>query len=122
MFNTFTFTGLASLMLAAMVATSGAGPAEAGKRNKQNVPGHWERSQDGGFEWVGKKKFKPKNAEPVVRDHRNGSVGGGVTVSETAEVRDHRTKAQVRDHRAGAEPTVNQGRKKKKYIGIPLPF
>lgn len=116
MFNTFTFKTLSSLALIAAVAIAAAGPAEAGKKNK--VPGHWERGQDGGFEWVGKKKNKPKNVEPVVRDHRNGSGGGGVTVTETGApiVRDHRTEPVVRDHRA--QPEVRDHRKKKLF-GMP---
>ncbi len=117
MFNTFTFKTLSSLALIAAVAIAAARPVEAGKKNK--VPGHWERGQDGGFEWVGKKKNKPKNAQPVVRDHRNGS-GGGVTVTETETnapiVRDHRTEPVVRDHRA--QPEVRDHRKKKLF-GMP---
>jgi hypothetical protein len=116
MFNTFTFKALSSLALIAAVAIAAAGPVEAGKKNK--IPGHWERGQDGGFEWVGKKKNKPKNVQPVVRDHRNGSGGGGVTVTETGApiVRDHRTEPVVRDHRA--QPEVRDHRKKKLF-GIP---
>lgn len=129
MFSTFTFNSLASLMLVTVVAMGTASPAEAGKKNKQNVPGHWERSQDGGFEWVGKKKLKPKTVEPVVRDHRNSAGGGGVTVADTADVRDHRAQPQIRDHRAGSETDDNhqpvareQAKKKKKIIGVQWPF
>lgn len=115
MFNAFTFKTLSSLALIAALAIAATGPAEAGKKNK--VPGHWERSQDGGFEWVGKKKNKPKNVEPVVRDHRTGS-GSGVTVTETGGpiVRDHRAEPVVRDHRA--QPEVRDHRKKKLF-GMP---
>lgn len=88
------------------------------------MPGHWERSQDGGFDWVGKKSKKPKDIEPVVRDHRNDPTGGGVIVTSTLVVRDHRNGASgvivtsqpsdpiVRDHR-NDEPVVRDHRKKK---------
>lgn len=125
MFSTFTFKFLASFVLVAVVAMGAAGPAEAGKK-KPEVPGHWERSQDGGFEWVGRKKQKPKNVEPVVRDHRNDAGGGGVTVSNSPEVRDHRAQPEIRDHRAGSETggtqKVARDSRKKKYIGVPWPF
>lgn len=129
MFSTFTFKFLAPCMLVAAVAIGAASPAEAGKKNKPDVPGHWERSQDGGFEWVGKKKLKPKAVEPVVRDHRNNAGGGGVTVADTTDVRDHRAKPQIRDHRAGSEADDNHqpaardtSKKKKKIIGVQWPF
>jgi hypothetical protein len=108
MFKAFTFKSLALLAVMAAVATvSAAGPASAKK--KPLVPGHWERSEDGGFEWVGKKPKKLMGGAPVVRDHRNGSqAGGGVVVTSTPEVRDHR-----------AKPIVNDHRKKKKIFGMP---
>ena len=68
-----------------------ASPAEAGKKNKQNVPGHCERSQDGGFEWVGKKKLKPKAVAPVTRDHRAGSEADG-NLHPVARDKDKKTK------------------------------
>ena len=112
MFKTFTFKSLASLALIVAVAGFGAAEPALAKKKKMNVPGHWERSQDGGFEWVGKKSKKPIMGDdgPVVRDHRNGDSGGGVVVSNTSEdpiVRDHREKPVVRDHR------------KKMIFGIP---
>jgi hypothetical protein len=110
MFKTFTFKFLASLALIVAVAAFGAAEPALAKKKKMNIPGHWERSEDGGFEWVGKKSKKPMGDGPVVRDHRNGDNGGGVVVSNTAEdpiVRDHREKPVVRDHR------------KKMIFGIP---
>ena len=94
MFKAFTFKSLASLSLIAAIACIGAAdPAFAKKKKQPDVPGHWERSADGGFDWVGKKSKKPKNVEPVVRDHRNGTgAGGGVIVTSTPVVRDHRKK------------------------------
>jgi hypothetical protein len=64
------------------------------------VPGHWERSQDGGFAWVGNKSTTPMGVEPVVRDHRKkiipaGDSGGGVIITSQPSdpiVRDHRKK------------------------------
>ncbi|MGE0238306.1 MAG: hypothetical protein AB7F09_02760 [Parvibaculaceae bacterium] len=124
MFKVFTFKTLTLLAVIAAVAGTSAAPALAKK--KQNVPGHWERSEDGGFEWVGKKPKKPMAGEPVVRDHRTQPV-----------VRDHRTQPVVRDHRsttvAGAsggitvttsdsdrnKPKVRDHRRKK-FIGFPF--
>jgi hypothetical protein len=119
MFNTFTFKSLASLVLIVAIAGIGAAEPALAKKKKMEVPGHWERSEDGGFEWVGKKSKKLKGAEPVVRDHRNGADGGGVVVSNTPQdpiVRDHRTEPVVRDHRD--EPIVRDHRKKK-IFGMP---
>lgn len=113
MFNIFTFKSLAVVASIAAVATFAA--AEPALAKKQKIPGHWERGQDGGFEWVGKKSKRPMGAEPVVRDHRNGASGGGVTVTSTSDgpiVRDHRNNQPVvRDHRN--EPVVRDHRKKK---------
>ncbi|WP_119269407.1 hypothetical protein [Taklimakanibacter deserti] len=135
MFKAFTFKTLASLALIAAVAAVGAADPALAKKKKpdvpsQQVPGHWERSEDGGFEWVGKKlKKMPMTGQPVVRDHRNN---GGVTVSDTGDgpiVRDHRTQPVVRDHRSNGGgvtvsetadgPTVRDHRKKKIY-GMPV--
>jgi hypothetical protein len=132
MFKAFTLKSLASLSLIAAIACIGAAdPAFAKKKKQQpNIPGHWERNQDGGFEWVGKTSKKPKNVEPVVRDHRNGEdAGGGVIVNSSPVVRDHRKKIIptsdsgggvivtsqpsdpiVRDHRD--QPVVRDHRKK----------
>ena len=93
MFKAFTFKSLASLSLIVAVAFIGAAePALAKKKKQPGMPGHWERSEDGGFDWVGKKSKKPKGVEPVVRDHRNDAAGGGVIVASTPVVRDHRKK------------------------------
>jgi hypothetical protein len=53
MFNTFTFKSLASLVLIVAIAGIGAAEPALAKKKKMEVPGHWERSEDGGFEWVG---------------------------------------------------------------------
>lgn len=116
MFNTFTFKSLASLAdrRHCRYRCCRTGPGQ----KKMQIPGHWERSEDGGFEWVGKKSKKLKGAEPVVRDHRNGADGGGVVVSNTPQdpiVRDHRKEPVVRDHRD--EPIVRDHRKK--IFGMP---
>jgi hypothetical protein len=130
MFKAFTFKTLASLALIAAVASVGAADPALAKKKKPEVPGHWERSEDGGFEWVGKKPKKmPMAGQPVVRDHRNN---GGVTVPDTGDgpiVRDHRTQPVVRDHRSNGGsvtvsetadgPTVRDHRKKKIY-GMPV--
>lgn len=120
MFKAFTFKSLASLSLIVAVACIGAAePALAKKKKQPDVPGHWERSEDGGFDWVGKKSKKPKNVQPVVRDHRNGA-SGGVTVTDTSQdpiVRDHRAEPVVRDHR---NVVVRDNRKKKKIFGMPV--
>lgn len=137
MFKAFTFKALASLALIAAIATVGAADLALAKKKQpgmpsQEVPGHWERSQDGGFEWVGKKPKKmPMADQPVVRDHRGN--GGGVTVSDAEDgpiVRDHRTKPVIRDHRSDGGsvtvsetadgPTVRDHRKKKKIFGMPV--
>jgi hypothetical protein len=118
LFKVLTFKRLASLGVIAAVAGLGmADPALAIKK-KYPVPGHWERSEDGGFVWVGKKAKKPMGADPVVRDHRKGTDGGGVTVSNTPDdpiVRDHRDEPVVRDHRN--EIVVRDHRKK--IYGMP---
>lgn len=137
MFKAFTFKSLASLSLIVAVACVGvADPAFAKKKKQPEIPGHWERSQDGGFDWVGKKSKMPKNVEPVVRDHRNDASGGGVIVTSTPVVRDHRKKIIpagdsgggvvitsqpsdpiVRDHRNNppSDPIVRDHRKKKLF-------
>lgn len=127
MFKAFTFRTPASLALVAAVAcVRAAGPVLAEKKKQRNsgVPGHWERSQDGGFQWVGKKPKKmPMGGEPVVRGHRDSS-GGGVIVTQTSDpiVRDHRSNGGggvivtetsdpiVRDHRT--QPVIRDHRKK----------
>lgn len=112
-----TFKSLTTLALVAAIACVGAAQPALAKKKKPEVPGHWERSEDGGFEWTGKKSKKPMGVQPVVRDHRNGGTGGGVTVSNTPEepiVNDHRAKPVVHDHRA-----VSDKRKKKKIFGMP---
>src|SRR5262245_39315845 len=113
MFKAFTFKTLASLAVVAALACVGAADPALAKKKKQDdsgVPGHWERSQDGGFEWVGKKPKKmPMGGDPVVRDHRNNG-GGVVTGTSDPIVRDHRNNGGgvivtgtsdpiVRDHR-----------------------
>ena len=133
MFKAFTFKSLASLSLIFAVACVGvADPAFAKKKKQPDIPGHWERSQDGGFDWVGKESKMPKNAEPVVRDHRNDASDGGVIVTSTPVVRDHRkiipaagsgggvvitqqpSDPIVRDHRDN-QPIVRDHRKKKLF-------
>lgn len=117
MFKAFTFKSLASLSLIMAVACVGAADPALARKKKPEMPGYWERSEDGGFDWNGPRSTRPRGGQPVVRDHRGEDLGGGVGVTVMPDG-PGRKKPIVRDHRV--QPIVRDNRKKKKIFGMPV--